>query len=134
MLYTKQTPIPPHYSGSAFSRREEAERTEESSEREAEDTEMEATSTPDDTESNRKKDENTNPPPEISWENEKETVATSAHTREKRPSLLSRFGLDRLFGFDLEDLLILVLAFILLTEDGESDLLPLLLVLLLTGK
>ena len=47
-------------------------------------------------------------------------------------SILDRFRIGRyLKGIDLEDLLILTLALLLLLEDGEDDLFPLLLLLLL---
>lgn len=46
-------------------------------------------------------------------------------------SFLDRFRIGRyLKGFDLEDLLILALAFLLLLEDGEDDLFPFLLLFL----
>ena len=48
-------------------------------------------------------------------------------------SILDRFRIGRYLkdGFDLEDLLILALALLLLLEDGEGDLFPLLLLFLL---
>ena len=61
-------------------------------------------------------------------------VGAIAEGRQRRPflSFLDRFHVGRyLKGFDLEDLLILALALLLLLEDGEGDLFPLLLLFLL---
>ena len=50
--------------------------------------------------------------------------------------LLGRFRIGRLIKdrFDPEDLLLLALALLLLIEDGEDDLFPLLLLFLLIGQ
>ena len=84
------------------------------------------------------------PPPLETGTSEEEPTAcetaaiSAAPCPERRGSGLSRLLPRRLFGFelgfDLEDLLILGLILILFVEDGDSDLLPLLLILLFTGK
>lgn len=76
------------------------------------------------------------PAEELCPEPEEEiAVEAGALPRKRRErslfSFLDRFHVGRyLKGFDLEDLLILVLAFLLLLEDGEDDLFPLLLLFL----
>ena len=134
MLYTRQPSVPPSYSGSTFRRRGDSDEAETVLERDAQDTASELNSAMGAEENTDKQEEICNPPPEKAERDEKEAVPASARPAGKRHSMLSRFGLDRLFGFDLEDLLILVLAFILLAEDSENDLLPVLLVLFFTGK
>jgi hypothetical protein len=74
---------------------------------------------------------------EAHFEPEEETAAeasslpTAAAPRRSILSFFDRFHIGRyLKGFDLEDLLILALAFLLLLEDGEDDLFPFLLLFL----
>ncbi len=135
MLYTRQPPVPPSYSGSLFRRRGEGDTETREPQEDAESTpERECADGAALTAESAEQEEICSPPPEESEKKEEETAPVSARAREKHPSLLSRFGLDRLFGFDLEDLLILVLAFILLAEDGDIDPLLLLFALFLTGK
>lgn len=77
------------------------------------------------------------PPPELCCEPENEKAAQTSALPTKRGlgsslrSVFDRFRIGRSFkGFDLEDLLILALALLLLLEDGEGDLFPILLLFL----
>ena len=122
-MYTRQD-LPPSYSGSLF--REQGEEMPPLSEEECavaaeEHKDGEATASPSDGKHKGTESDGSAP------------VSARPHGG-GMGSFLSRLGLGQLLRLELEDLLILALIFILLTEDGESDLLPLLLILLFTGK
>ncbi len=61
-----------------------------------------------------------------------EAMAEPAPAKEK--GFLSRLGVGRLLKINLEDLIILALLALLFLEDGEADLLPILLILFFTDR
>ena len=107
-MYTRQD-LPPSYSGSLF--RDGVEEV---------DT---AIQTPDSTEC-AKEDARKN--------DLAEAMAEPAPAREKGVRL--RLGIGRLLKINLEDLIILARLALLFLEDGEADLLPILLILFFTDR